>query len=131
MTVAITRIREVGGRPPSSVPLSPATTHGDLVFCAGQCGFVPGSTTVVDGGVGAQTTQALENLREVLAAAGSSPDRVLKTLVFLADADDFAEFNRAYAEFFPGENYPARSTVVTGFVSAGVLVEIECVAARA
>jgi 2-iminobutanoate/2-iminopropanoate deaminase len=127
----ITHVRAVGGRAPSAVPLSPATAYGDLVFCAGQCGFVPGSTTVVEGGVGAQTRQALENLREVLGEAGSSLDRVLKTLVFLADGDDFTAFNRAYAEFFPDDRYPARSTVVTGFVSPGVLVEIECVAARA
>jgi 2-iminobutanoate/2-iminopropanoate deaminase len=115
----------------SRVPLSPAAAAGNLVYTAGQCGFAPGTTQVVDEGVGEQTRQAMRNLAGALEMAGSSLDRVLKTLVFLADPADFEEFNRAYAEFFADGRYPARSTVVTGFVTPGVLVEIECVAVRA
>jgi len=121
---------EVAGRQASSVPLSPAVVVGGLVFCAGQVGFRPGSTELVEGGIEEQTRQTLENLSSVLAAAGSSLDRVVKTLVFLADPTDFAPFNRVYRQVFAEGRFPARSTVQAGFVSPGVLVEIECVALR-
>jgi 2-iminobutanoate/2-iminopropanoate deaminase len=128
--MTIDHIREIAGRPAPAVPLSPAVTTGELVFCAGQCGFHPGTVDLVDGGVEEQTRQTLRNLGQILEAAGSSLDRVVKTLVFLADPADFAAFNRVYADFFPEGKFPARSTVQTGFVSPGVLVEIECVAVR-
>lgn len=130
MTRAIEHVREVGGRPPLPLPFSPAVIAGDLVYCSGQVGFRPGTAELVDDGIVEQTRQTMRNLSEILEAAGSSLDRVVKTLVFLATDDDFAAFNRTYAEFFPAERLPARSTVTTGFVAPGILVEIECVALR-
>lgn len=124
-------VTEIAGRRrASSVPLSPAAIAGDLVFCAGQVGFLPGTSDLVDGGVEEQTRQTLENLSQVLEACGSGLDRVVKTLVFLADPADFPAFNGVYAQFFADGHFPARSTVQAGFVSPGVLVEIECVALR-
>ena len=124
-------ITDIAGRRASSLPLSPAVTACDLVFCAGQVGFRPGTTELVDGGIEEQTRQTLENLSSVLEAAGSSLNRVVKTLVFLADPSDFAAFNGVYRTFFAENRFPARSTLQAGFVAPGVLVEIECVALRA
>jgi 2-iminobutanoate/2-iminopropanoate deaminase len=101
---------------------------GDLVFCAGAIA-VDGDGKVVGDTVGEQTKRVIENLEVVLHAAGSSLDKVAKTLCFLVDIDDFAEFNEAYAEKF-GSHRPARSTVAVAGLVKSALVEIECVAVR-
>ncbi|MCZ7664408.1 MAG: Rid family detoxifying hydrolase [Thermoleophilia bacterium] len=101
---------------------------GDLVFCAGAIA-VDQDGKVVGGTVGEQTKKVIENLEVVLKAAGSSLDRVVKTLCFLVDIDAFAEFNEAYAEMF-GSHYPARSTVAVAGLVKDALVEIECIAVR-
>lgn len=130
MSPTIKHVRQVGTRPAPPFPFSPAVIAGDFVYCSGQCGFHPGTTELVDGGIEEQTRQTMRNLAEILEASGSSLDRVVKALVFLTAEDDFPAFNRVYAEFFPSGSYPARSTVTTGFVAPEVLVEIECVAVR-
>ena len=98
-----------------------------FVFTAGQIPLIPGTSNLRQGGIQAQTRQSLNNIKGVLEAAGSSMDQVVKTTVFLADINDFAEFNAVYAEFFP-QDPPARSTVQAGGLPVGVLVEIEAVA---
>ncbi|HUF39769.1 MAG TPA: Rid family detoxifying hydrolase [Anaerolineales bacterium] len=113
-------------------PYSHAVRFGDLVFTAGQIGVDPAERKLAEGGIQAETRQALTNLQNVLAAAGSSLDNVLKTTVFLRDIADFADFNAAYAEFFsadrPGAGFPARTTVQAGALPGGAAVEIEAVA---
>lgn len=99
-----------------------------LVFCAGAIA-VDKDGKVVGSTVDEQTKKVIENLEVVLEAAGSSLDRVVKTLCFLVDIDRFAEFNEAYAEKF-GAHRPARSTVAVAGLVKGALVEIECVAVR-
>ena len=108
-------------------PYSIATKFGDLVFTAGQLGFDPQSGELVSGGVEAETRQALTNLWNVLEAAGSSLDNVLKTTVFLRDINDFARMNAIYAEFFK-EDCPARSAFQVAALPKGGAVEIEAVA---
>ncbi len=98
-----------------------------FIFTAGQIPLIPGSSELRAGGIAAQTRQALQNISGVLEAAGSGMQNVVKTTVFLADIGDFAEFNAAYAEFFP-QAPPARTTVAAGGLPAGALVEIEAVA---
>ncbi len=98
-----------------------------FIFTAGQIPLIPGTKTLREGGVQAQTRQSLQNIKAILEAAGSSLDQVVKTTVFLADINDFAEFNAVYSEFFP-QNPPARSTVQAGGLPVGALVEIEAVA---
>lgn len=98
-----------------------------FVFTAGQIPLIPGTSDLRDGGIQAQTRQSLNNVKGVLEAAGSGMDKVVKTTVFLADINDFAEFNAVYSEFFP-ENPPARSTVGAGGLPVGALVEIEALA---
>jgi 2-iminobutanoate/2-iminopropanoate deaminase len=82
---------------------------------------------IVNGGIEAETRQALTNLKHVLEASDSKLNFIVKTLVFLQDMNDFAKMNAVYSEFFP-ENPPARSTVQVAALPKGALVEIECVA---
>ncbi|GAB4457609.1 MAG: RidA family protein [Anaerolineales bacterium] len=108
-------------------PYSQAIRTESLVFTAGQIGLNPATMELVEGGVEAQTRQALTNLKHVLEAADSGLNFVVKTTVFLQSMDDFAAMNAVYAEFFP-ENPPARSTVAVAALPKDALVEIECVA---
>lgn len=109
-------------------PYSQAIAAGDLIFTAGQVALDPSTGELVAGGIADQTTRALENLRAVLAAAGSSLSQVIKTTVFLVDMADFAQMNEVYGRFF-GDHRPARSTVAVAGLPRGALVEIEVIAA--
>jgi 2-iminobutanoate/2-iminopropanoate deaminase len=108
-------------------PYSQAIRTESLLFTAGQVGLDPATMELVEGGVEAQTRQALTNLKHVLESADSGLKFVVKTTVFLQDMADFAKMNSVYAEFF-SENPPARSTVQVAGLPKGALVEIECIA---
>lgn len=108
-------------------PYSAGVRVGNLVFTAGQIGLDPASGEIVPGGIEAETHRVFQNLREILEAAGSSLDKVVKTTVFLRDMADFVRMNVVYAEYFKG-NYPARSTVQAAGLPKGVAVEIEAIA---
>jgi 2-iminobutanoate/2-iminopropanoate deaminase len=108
-------------------PYSIATKFGDLIFTAGQLGFDLQSGELVSGGVEAETRQALTNLGNVLEAAGSSLENVLKTTVFLRDINDFARMNAIYAEYFKAD-CPARSAFQVAALPKGGAVEIEAIA---
>jgi 2-iminobutanoate/2-iminopropanoate deaminase len=121
----------VADKAPKAIgPYSVATRLENLVFTAGQLGMDPVSGDLVPGGIEAETRQALSNLKNVLEAAGSSLNNVLKTTVFLRDINDFAAMNGVYAEFFT-ENFPARSAVQVAALPKGGAVEIEAVACLA
>lgn len=108
-------------------PYSVATTAGQLIFTAGQLGLDPTSGNLVEGGIQAQTRQALINLKVVLEAGGSGLEHVLKTTVFLQSMSDFAAMNEIYADFFP-HHCPARSAVQVAALPKQGLVEIEVIA---
>lgn len=117
-------------RPLQGAPYNQAVTAAGMVFCSGQLGLDPQTGALVDGGVAAQAARALDNLRGVLEAAGSSLERVVKTTVFVTDLADFATINAVYAGFFT-DDPPARSTVQVAALPAGGLVEIEAIALAA
>lgn len=98
-----------------------------LVFVAGQTAGAPGSSELETQDVAAQTATCVDRLRQILESVGCTLRDVTKTTCFLADIDDFAEFNRAYKSAFP-EPPPARSTIQVGRFPAGLLVEIEAIA---
>lgn len=100
--------------------------EGRYVFVSGQVAIDPNTGKLIDGDVQAQTRLVFENLKAVLAAAGSSLDQVVKMTVMLNDIGDFATLNEIYASYF-GENPPARATFGVQ-LPVGALVEIECVA---
>ena len=108
-------------------PYSAGVKIGDFIYTAGQLGIDPEIGAMVDGGIEAQTRQALKNLKAVLEAAGSALENVVKTTVFLRDMDEFTAMNGVYAEFFT-ENFPARSAVQVARLPLDADVEIEAVA---
>ena len=108
----------------AQVPLSPAVRAGDFVFVSGQVPVRDGS--VVSGGVVAETRAVLDNLEAALELAGCDMSDVVKTTVWLRDRGDFAEFNAAYAAYFPS-NPPARSTAESRLM-IDIAVEIEAIA---
>ena len=108
-------------------PYSQGKVVGNLLFTAGQIPLIPESMEMVTGPIEDQTARALKNLDAVLAAAGTSWDRVVKTTVFLTDLGDFAAFNAVYGQHL-GEAKPARSTVQVSALPKGAKVEIELVA---
>ncbi len=107
-------------------PYMHAVVANGLVFTAGQVGLVPGTKQLAEGGIEAQTAQALDNVRAVLEASGSGLERVVKTTVFLTDMDDFAAMNEVYARYF-WRYPPARSTVQVARLPLGAIVEIEAI----
>lgn len=109
----------------SHVPLSPAVRAGDFVFASGQVP-VGADGKIVSGGIEAETRQVLENMKAALALAGCEMSDVVKTMCWLRDRDDFAAFNKVYAEFFPAEP-PARSTAESRLM-VDIAVEIEAIA---
>ncbi len=110
-----------------NLPFSAAVRVGNVLYLSGQLGTVPGTRQLADTGIAGQTKQALENVKGVLAAAGSSLERVVKCTVFLLDIKDYAAMNAVYATYFP-KDPPARSTVAGSGLALGARVEIECIA---
>ena len=108
-------------------PYSAGVSTGHLVFTAGQLGMNPETGELVEGGIQAQTQQALKNLQAVLEAAGSGLENVVKTTVFLNDISEFGLMNEIYGTFFT-ENFPARSAFQVAALPKAAAVEIEAVA---
>jgi 2-iminobutanoate/2-iminopropanoate deaminase len=100
---------------------------GGLLITAGQLGMDPETGQLVDGGIGPQCRRALENLKAVLEAGGSSLERVLKVTVFLASMEEFGQMNEVYETFFTAP-YPARSAFGVAALPKGGRVEIEAIA---
>ena len=108
-------------------PYSQAIQVGSLVYTSGQIPIDPSTGAFVEGGIKEQTRQSLTNVKAILEEAGLSMSNVVKTTVFMADMNDFADMNAVYAEFF-SEPYPARSAVAVKTLPKGALVEIEVIA---
>jgi 2-iminobutanoate/2-iminopropanoate deaminase len=108
-------------------PYSQAIRANQFIFTAGQLGVNPETGKLVEGGIQEQTRQVMENLKMVLAAAGTDFSNVVKTTVFLSDINDFSKFNEVYAEYFPADK-PARSTFQVAALPLGGMLEIEMVA---
>jgi 2-iminobutanoate/2-iminopropanoate deaminase len=115
-------------RAPEAIgPYSQAVKVNGMVFASGQIPLDPKTMQIVDGDIRAQTERVLANLKAVLEAAGTSPDRVLKTTVYLIDMNDFAAMNEVYGAFF-ALNRPARSTVQAARLPRDARVEIDVIA---
>ena len=103
--------------------------HQDMVFTSGQIGIDPATGKLDGDTILSQTKRVLSNLDAILKAAGSSPDKVIRTTCYLKNMADFQAFNEVYAAYFIGK--PARSTVGVQELPMGALVEIEAVASTA
>lgn len=118
-------IEAIGGANPEGLPLSEAIMAGDFIFVSGMVGF--GSDgKIVPGGVAAETDQIMKDVNELLCKAGAGLEKVVKVTVYLADADDFEQFNKAYARHISGLP-PARIGIVAAF-TIDVRVEMDFVA---
>ena len=111
-------------------PYSQAIVANGMIYCSGQIPIDPATNTIHAETVEDQARQAITNLKNVLEAAGSGLDKVVKTTVFISDMNDFAALNAVYAELF-GDSKPARSCVQAARLPKDVKVEIEAIAALA
>jgi 2-iminobutanoate/2-iminopropanoate deaminase len=112
---------------PAIGPYSPALRVGSWLFCSGQIPLDPATGQLVEGDIRVQTTRVLDNLRELLRAAGADCSQVVRTTIFLADLADFAAVNEIYAAYFTPP-YPARATVQVARLPRDVRVEIDAIA---
>lgn len=108
-------------------PYSQAVKAGNTLYLSGQIGMIPTTGELISADVKEQTAQALKNMKAVLAAAGATPDNVVKTTVFLTDMADFQAVNAIYAETFASDA-PARSCVAVAALPKGARVEVEAIA---
>ncbi|SEP78178.1 2-iminobutanoate/2-iminopropanoate deaminase [Lachnospiraceae bacterium NE2001] len=108
-------------------PYSQAVKVGNLLFTSGMIPIDPATNTLVEGGIEVQAERALENVKALLEASGTSLDKVVKTVVFIKDMNDFAKVNEIYAKYFT-ENFPARSCVEVARLPKDVLIEMEAIA---
>ncbi len=110
-------------------PYSQAVAQSGLVFCSGQIGLDPALGKLVEGGIEFETRRVLQNIGEVLAAAGLDFVDVVKTTIFLVDLAEFEIVNRVYGEHFEPP-YPARSTVQVAALPRNARIEIEAIALK-
>jgi 2-iminobutanoate/2-iminopropanoate deaminase len=108
-------------------PYSQAVRVGQFIYTAGQIALIPGTGKLIEGGIEAQTRQVLQNLANVLEAAGSNLENVIKSTIFVTNLADFGQINEVYGTFFK-KDPPARSTVQVAALPLGANVEIEVVA---
>jgi 2-iminobutanoate/2-iminopropanoate deaminase len=109
-------------------PFSPAVKANGFIFLSGQIG-TDSTGRIVPGGIQAETRQTMNNIRDVLARAGSSFDKVVKCTVFIADMSEWPAMNEVYITYFKGPP-PARSAAGSNGLALGAKVEIECIAAQ-
>ena len=109
-------------------PYAQANIVDGFIFTSGQIPLDPDTGEMVGTTVGEQAERVLENIKAVVEAAGSDLNKVIKTTVFLADMNDFAEMNEIYARYFTGDVLPSRSAVQVAALPKGALVEIEAIA---
>ncbi|WP_046756264.1 RidA family protein [Kordia jejudonensis] len=111
-----------------NTPFSAAVETENLLFLSGQIGKDHAKGMLATGGIEAETKQAIENIKAVLAQHNSSLDRVVKCTVILSDINDFKAFNSVYVQYFP--NKPARTTFAAGGLAANAKIEIDVIAAK-
>jgi len=126
------KIRRAGyGRTPETIShYALANKWESLVVTSGQTAVDSGTGELITGGITEQTRQTLFNMKNVLKAAGSGLDRIIKTTVFLKDINDIEAVNAVFAEFFGKGGYPARSIMQVGRLPKDALIEIETIAVK-
>lgn len=120
---------ETSKAPAAIGPYSQAVEANGMVFVSGQLPVDPASGEFVPGGIKELTHRSLTNIKNILAEEGLTMQHIVKTTVFLADINDFAEMNEVYATFFEGVA-PARSAMAVKTLPKGARVEIECIAVK-
>jgi len=111
---------------PAKLPFSDGVIAGDILFMSGQLGITP-EGKLIEGGIGPETRQTMDNIKKVAEKYGASMDKMVKCTVFLADIAEWAEMNKVYITYFPGRP-PARSALGASGLALNARVEIECIA---
>ncbi len=113
---------------PSAIgPYSQGIGAGSFVFVSGQIGINPETGEMVTSDFAAQTRQVLENMKQILLAAGCGLNNVVSADVFLTDMGNFVEFNGIYQEYF-SDHRPARAVIEVSALPKGAVVEVKCIA---
>lgn len=110
-----------------NLPFSEAVRINNTIYLSGAIGIKPGAKSVVDGGIKAETKQALINIKEILSNYKLDLSNIVKCQVMLNNMSDFKEFNTEYRKFFKAP-FPARSTYAVSGLALGAKIEIECIA---
>jgi 2-iminobutanoate/2-iminopropanoate deaminase len=108
-------------------PYSQAIRAGNFIFVAGQVPVNPATGEFVKGSMTLQTQRCMDNIKAILAAAGSAPKDIVRTTIYLTNMNDFAEVNEAYGNYFDLEP-PARTTIQAAALPKGVAIEIDAIA---
>jgi len=112
----------------AKLPFSKAVRVGEMLYLSGELGAKPGTMTLVEGGIGPETKQTMENIKATLEANGSDMAHVVKCTVMMADIKEWQAMNAVYKTYFQPGHYPARSAMGTSGLALGARVEIECLA---
>ena len=112
----------------TKLPFSTAVRVESMLYLSGQLGIDATTGRLVPGGIEAETDQALKNIEQVLLSLRSNKQHIIRCEVFLADFEEFASMNRAYANFFDGDDLPARSAVAVSGMALDARVEIQAIA---
>ena len=110
----------------AKLPFSQSARVGDVVYLSGALGNVPGTQTLVSGGLEAEVRQMMANIQDALKAHGLGLDSIFKCTVMMADISRWAEFNKLYVAYFNPERMPARSAFGANGLALGATVEMEC-----
>jgi len=105
-----------------------AVQSNGFIYTAGQVGNIPGTGKIIEGGIKSETFRALQNIDEILKAAGVDKSHIVKLTVFVTDLRGFNYVNESFKAFFSGIDFPARSTVEVSGLPLNAKVEIECIA---
>ncbi|ENH97760.1 regulator of purine biosynthesis [Gracilibacillus halophilus YIM-C55.5] len=122
----MTKAIHTDNAPQAIGPYSQAIDAGDFVYISGQIPLDPESMQIVEGDIVAQTNQVMANLEAILTEAGLTFGHVVKFTIYIANMDDFATINEAYAKFLQ-EPYPARATVEVSKLPKGAQVEMDAI----
>lgn len=117
------------GAPPEEQAYSHATVANGFVFTAGQIAVTPDGEKV-EGSIHEQTRQCLQNLEQILEAADSGLEHVVRTTAYFTDLDDFPEMDEAYAQFFDSDEFPARDVIEVSNLPEGADLELVMTAVR-
>ncbi len=104
-------------------PYSQGIKANGFLFVSGQIGLNPSTRKLVDGGMEAEATQIMENIRAVLSAGGASMEDIVSVTIYLKNINDFQKMNEIYGRYFTG-NFPTRSTVGVSSLAGGANIEI-------
>jgi 2-iminobutanoate/2-iminopropanoate deaminase len=118
------------GAPPPIGPYNQAVMSGNTLYISGQIALDPKNGKLVEGGVGKETLQVMQNLEAILKEAGMTFEDVVKSTIFIKDMHSFAELNEVYGRFFNPDSAPARETVEVSNLPKFVNVEISMIAVR-